>query len=343
MAREFFANSESRSLKDWAYDSLEEYIEPFRSNLHKLLVNLYVFERDVRHPMLTARSLLQYTLIKGPTFAKELDKIRAATLGKLGKLNYFDDEIVSTLKTYGINNDITPENFQLDCMYRPNMLFNWDAPELDLKDVCYIPVNITTEVDLEFRKSIREVLTNPKLCLFQETPWKDIENDNSKKCVEGVIYEQPRCPPATKRGVSLLRHIPRELKEKRLACIEEYASVLKTRWIETNVTKVLTAFPQSAMKLKPRTIKFQLTKAITPKKTKYWSESIGRSVFKDNEAPYSYCRDFKKEGLTKPRRLLRIMLEELKARLPFTTVFNDVGYFDNWEPEDLDGVIYHLY
>jgi hypothetical protein len=52
----------------------------------------------------------------------------------------------------------------------------------------------------------------------------------------------------------------------------------------------------------------------------------------------SYCRDFKKEGLTRPREIVRTMLEALKWRFSKrTSAFDHPGFFDNWDLIDLDG------
>jgi hypothetical protein len=198
------------------------------------------------------------------------------------------------------------------------------------------PVDVDNNHLIEFRIAIREVLANRKLDFFEEIPWKEVEKDNSKSCVEGKIYQQKRAPPAKVRGVSKLVQVPRELKEKRLACVEEYSSSLRVRWIEANVQRVLTVDKRSKMKLKPATIKLEINKAVRPS-NKWSKNTYGRGYMKA-DTPYSYCRDFKKEGLTKPRILLRIMLEELRDRFPWTTVFDCTGFYDEWNPVDKNGV-----
>jgi len=164
--------------------------------------------------MMSARKIMFLSLCNGPSFAKDLDQIRAATLGVLCRINYFDPEIAEIEQRYELNRQLNPEKFKLGDMYRPNLLFAWDAPELNLRDVSFTPVCISNEHKEEFRKAIKKVLDNPKLAFFEETPWKEVENDTSKTTVDGKSYELPRMPPAYKRGVSMLCQIPRERKRK---------------------------------------------------------------------------------------------------------------------------------
>jgi len=80
------------------------------------------------------------------------------------------------------------------------------------------------------------------------------------------------------------------------------------------------------MKLRPETIKFKLGAAFKPQKSWKTKAEWNTGRRKDTD-PWSYCRDFKKEGLTKPRILIRIMLEELRDRLPWTTCFRETAFF----------------
>lgn len=48
-------------------------------------------------------------------------------------------------------------------------------------------------------------------------------------------------------------------------------------------------------------------------------------------------RDFKKEGLTKPRILLKLMLQGLKERFPECKAFEYPEFFDTFEIDNLEG------
>lgn len=62
--------------------------------------------------------------------------------------------------------------------------------------------------------------------------------------------------------------------------------------------------------------------------------------FEDENYAWSYCRDFKKEGLTKPREILRVMMEELHLAYPTCKAFLDVGFFDRFRIILEDGSIH---
>jgi len=339
LASKFIERLKCKTLRDWVYDDLTEYPEPFRSNLHSLLVNAWVFEREIEKPVINADDIIRLSLMRGPTFAKELDQYRAATLGSLHNIGFLSPEISEIYKTFRQSN-VEIRSFRLDSMYRPNMLFNWDAPELNLEDVSFEPVEMEQKYLDLFRESVAEVLKNPKMDFAEEIAWQEIESDNSKSCVEGKNYQQQRCEPAQTRGVSRLVQVPRELKEKRLACVEEYSSALRIRWIEANVQRILSADKRSKMKHKPQTIKFELDKAMKPYK-KQWQRGTGGKGVITEDTPYSYCRDFKKEGLTKPRIIVRIILEELNKRFPRFKSFETTGFFDEWKPVDSSGRVYN--
>jgi len=52
------------------------------------------------------------------------------------------------------------------------------------------------------------------------------------------------------------------------------------------------------------------------------------------------CRDFKKEGMTKPRQLLRDCLEVLKKRYPNCEAFEYPDFYDEF-PVEKDGKVYY--
>jgi len=86
------------------------------------------------------------------------------------------------------------------------------------------------------------------------------------------------------------------------------------------------------MKLKGSTIKLELDNALKPKKNS-WDKRASRKQTGGAQRTHAYCRDFKKEGLTKPRILIRIMLEELYDATR-AECFSSVGFFDEWRPID---------
>jgi len=168
--------------------------------------------------------------------------------------------------------------------------------------------------------------------------WKEIVRDSTTSCLEGKTWKMDNDPPAVKRGVSKIIHIPRELKEQRAACLEEYTSALRIRWIDASVGRIIKNDKRYGLAKK--------NDQLLREQSKYLRKS-NRDVFcyptspkeADNKMYTSYCRDFKKEGLTKPRNLLKIMLMNLKRFFPEEKAFDNVEFFDDWKI-DLDGQIF---
>lgn len=308
----------------WSYNDLLDEEEPRRSNLHRFLTHLRVFHEYQREKPYSVEFLWNMSMSKGPSFAKDLDNLRSATIGKTFNLGYLSDEIAKIEETYEVRK-LSASHFRIGSLYRPNFLFNWEAPELKLEDVSFAPVETDPVILENFRIAIRNRLKHPKLLLFEEIPWEDLERDSSTASFNGKVYQQARQVPANVRGKSRLVQIARELKEKRLACVEEYSSLLRIRWIDANVRSILTVFKQSAMKLKPETIRLKLETMVGKRNVDFWKRARW-----DEPSRTVYCRDFKKEGLTKPRIILRIMLEELHRRFPSAKVFDQPGFFDHW-------------
>jgi len=311
-------------------DNLDEYQEPFRTNLRKFIVSLFYYEKERNISDLSGEAILRGSLTHGPAYAKMLDTYRSAVIGKTFNLEYLSPEILEIKNTFLIPN-IKKEKFEIGKLFRPNQLFNWDAPILDIRETCFDPVSISNETSKNFRLNLRKLLKNPRLDLLHEVKWTTLLNDNAKSTYDSQVYKEPVPKELPwKRGPSRLVNVPRELKEKRAACIEQYPSSLRIRCIEANVKQVLLCDKRSQMRHKPETIKLELEKALGVRRhAKNWIG--GRMDQSCKYSTWSYCRDFKKEGLTKPRELLKIMLEELLARFPTWSCFMFPDFFSVWE------------
>jgi hypothetical protein len=319
-------------LKDYINDDLLQFKEPFRSNLRRFIVKLVTYSRS--HGKISIEFLWKNSLLKGPQFAVDYDQLRSAILGKMLKLNYLSPEILEIKNKYVVP-DIKDYNFEIADLYRSNDLFNWDAPETSIQETSYDPVEINFNSLQLFRDAVKKILSNPKLIFYEETNLDEIYNDTSKMSFNGPVYQQRKVEPAFQRGLSRTAHIPRELKGKRAACVEEYASSIRIRWIERAVARILKADPRSKAKLDGLTLRRELERAIKEEGySKYHSRSRGYT-----QDVWSYCRDFRKEGLTKPRILLRVMLEELHERFPKEKAFECPRFFDDWRVLDTTGEI----
>jgi len=235
--------------------------------------------------------------------------------------------------------------FSIDRLYRPNSLFPWRPPGLNLLEVSFEPVIFDPTALQAFRMETREYLAGLPEFVGIGVPWQQVDYETTKKAYEGPQWKLPPTKPAKRRLPCRLSDIPRELKEARLACIEHHASLLTIRSIDASVRKILLADKRYASRYSPETLKRKLEEAIGARAawgTRYKTRTQtghGAKRLDDEQSIWSYCRDFKKEGLTKPREILTILLEELHRRFPNVEAYKPTHFFSEWEVETPQGVL----
>jgi hypothetical protein len=319
----------SERWRDLAFSELEGVAEPYRSALHSLLVNIWSYAESVEPEFrdLSCGYIIEQTLRQGPPFAKWVDGLKSYLLTvQCGRQN-LDPEIVLT---YAESEGCDPKFRSLSHIFRANLLFGWDPPHPDIREITSAPLDTEDWALDMFRVGIKKVLTNPKYLFF--VPNNDYNTqlkDNTKMVREGPQWTLAPVKPALVRGKSRVAFIPRELKEARAAVVEEHSSVVRIRWIDSEVRRVLNADRRSVMNTRPGPLRAQLIDAI--KERTRFNHKVRRT---ETSERWAYCRDFKKEGITKPRVLLKIMLEELHLRFPSADAFLPYYFFDHWEVED---------
>jgi len=265
--------------------------------------------------------IFRRSILEGPSFARWLDGYRSYILGLYAGRKYFSYEYYESYEKVSYE---TKENYiDVSGLYRPNALYPWKPEVPLLRDICFDEV-IQEQGALDvFRDTLKRYLEriHPNIRSYKETAWTSLLQTNDRSTFNGKSMYQSDAYPAFERGISRIVTINRELKAARVACVEEYDSILRVRWIDKCVSNLLQYDRRDCSRNEAITIKRSLEKAIGSSRQPNWS----------------YCRDFNKEGLTKPRNILRILLEELHS---FTgwECFSAVGFFDQWrylEGEDI--------
>jgi len=312
------------SLYGAVMSNLDVLDEPERSATHSFLVDLYFWEQAVPRVKRTLSTdyILLRSLTEGPSFAKWLDGFKDYVLKVVLERQIVEDELTPKFSMFKATAERIGRDLRVGDLYRPNFLFHWVPPEYNILEVAFDAPQIHDDVLEEFRQEMRSYLNDPRFLFYHPTSWRTMVRDNSTKAIEGPNWKIDDQPPAIRRGVSKVAHISRELKEKRFACVEEYTSSLRIRWINKAVETILSLDRRNKAKVRPGTLVYDLEEAIGARKAK-WSK-VNPTIRS------AYCRDFKKEGLTKPRILLRIMLEELHARFPQEEAFSEPSFFDRW-------------
>ena len=280
----------------------------WESAIHQFKVNLYT------HKMFIGGAPYEYiarrSCLEGPSFAKEWDSFREA---------FIKASLASTEKS---------DTLCVADFFRVNDLFPWNPSVYDIKEVVFVPPQIVPETLERFRLAVRKWLSQPIFDSFHSRPFYSYHSDSSKSAVEGPQYTLPSCEPAKVRGPTKLVDIPRSLKEQRSAVLEEYSSLLTIRWIGDSVQQLILQDNRYFGRYHEGTGTFRLRKALLGNFRERQNGGLSRAC---------YMRDFKKEGLTKPRQILRVIMEELHRRFPEDDCFDRVGFFDNWVVQDRDG------
>jgi len=314
---------------DLAFNELVDVEEPYRSNLHSFLVNIWSYvkstqeaDRDVPPFILIERSLKD-----GPSYAKYLDGQKSWLMTLKFRRENFSRELE---ETYG---KIECAKFKrIGDIYRANQLFFWLPPNPDIEGITSVEADSADWAMESFRAHLREYLQSKETFMFfkPNNDYRTLLVSNTKAAYEGKQWMLQPTTPATKRDVGYIAFIPRELKESRAAVVETQASSLRIRWINSEVAKILRLDKRSAMETRPNVLLARLKDSLKERKIRHDREKIRL----DNKSQrWSYCRDFKKEGLTKNRELLRIMLEELSIRFPSAEAFEPYWFFDQWSYE----------
>jgi hypothetical protein len=317
----------------WKLDPLNFMSEPLRSAMHSFLTDLSLYDESCDNKIYDTTNILYASISQGPEFAKHLDSLKDYTLIRK-TFRYLPEHEFDSFRTYsGIVDSIPNRDFKVSMLYRPNDLFRWVPPELNVFDYALDPVIQNREALNLFRHCCRSYLRRFCPKLTPPTELREVVRDTTTSCQEGKTWRLDDEPPAKVRGISKISHIPRELKQSRCASLEEYSSVLRIRWINSAVSKIISRDKRYAQKYDSEDLKKILDTSINPTKT------ILDTFHKcyDGKVRTSYCRDFSKEGLTKPRNLLGIMLEELHEYFPDELAFIEPHFFDAWDIETPQG------
>lgn len=315
---------------------LNDLDEPVRSALHSFLVDLESYceaTKGSERPIEIERLFID-SIEMGPKYAKYVDGLKSFIASqKLGWI-FLDPEIDNTYRGFKIPADLD----SVGAIYRGNLLFAWTPPNIEgFEEIVMEPVvelEDNNRVDI-FKNAVLRVLNQEKLKknFVPENNWRMFDTDSAKGSLDG---KQGRLPPikepASKRGKSQLVFAPREKKESRAACLEEQSSVVRIRWIESNIQRLLENEPRSVTGLTRQQLTHRLLGGVAKSTiNENWTPDQPRRMRWTYVPLFSYCRDFKKEGLTKPRKLVRAMLEALNETFPDADAFKSVGFFDVWE------------
>jgi hypothetical protein len=310
----------------WMNSNLDGIEEPYRSALHSFFCNIYAFTKEAEHEIFNCVYLVERSLSEGPAFAKWISKFKDFAFVRKNKRWLLEWDGSDFYDYAPLVDDIPDEEFSVSLIYRSNSLFTWVPPVLDPIPYIMKPAECDESLINEFRQTTRAYLNSIPVKCVPKVLLTDIIKDTTSICRDGLVWEQEDKDPAKKRDRSEFVNIPRELKEQRSAVKETYGSLLRIRWIEANIAEIIKTDKRYGLAYDNESLEKMLKKSLKPN-----IPSEGVEYRKcDEEASSAYCRDFEKEGLTKPFYMINVMMEELLLHNPQNEAFFFEDFFSTW-------------
>jgi len=309
----------------WLFNQIVNIPYPRRRNLpslgdeldfqvHKFLISLDAYDESAKKKQ-DSKDIIFGTCFHGYKYAKILKDYRdlqfkfTVGAGCLASTEFFKGD--HRLQDIGE-------------IFNYNYLIHWKTPieeVTDFDDFSFIPVDIDEEVLEEFRNSLRALL---ETCTIEPI----------KK--EEILFKISSSKAFDPRSEKSKHHW--QLKEGN-AKISNSIGLVKRSIIDVgpaNVRDTIILQPESLARV--NLIDYQVQDIVEqlPYNAQFRDEERKKSLINHlfQGCSIFYMRDIKKEGLTKPRRLLKVMLEELKSQFPEAEAFEYPDFFEDYHVQD---------
>jgi len=282
--------------------------EPLRSSIRRFLISLEAYSMS-NNPLLTEREILSGVVL-GPSYATYLKQVRFKSFLNTVKGTPLDyPEWWNEVPSYSLNDIGDIFNYQY--------LIHWEE---DVDDYLKGNLPLYTEGKFlnKFRKELRIMLEDTTVDIIDSreillsSSGSMTATSELKKTPTFKIKGSKENYLSERRKTSIRSVVQVHPEGARDAVINQLSDLNRIKLIEFQTAEVLKIFSSHTV-----------NKDLSLFELKY-------EKFKKNHK-WFLCRDLTKEGITKPRILLRIMLEELKAFYPEAEAFEYPGFFDDYE------------
>jgi hypothetical protein len=283
--------------------------EPLRSELMRFMIALDAYLESKR-PVFSANYLIS-GVSRGSCFAKELKLMKSNLLIKL-----FDATMLE--KNDEMENLPAYHFFDIGAIFNYNFLINWKEP--DPEDYLYgwEPLSYDKNTIAELKDEFREILLNvPDPDIID--PIEVLNNYSGSKSIHPVTGQKAknwkikneRNRFAESIGIAermVIQVGPENVRDTVLLSSDSLNTV---KLIEQQLQVILESIPESLQIKDPLVVEKKLNDL-------------------KNYKTY-LMRDITKEGITKPRILLKIALEALNERFPEMKAFQETSFYDDFQ------------
>lgn len=280
--------------------------EPLRSTWYRFLIKLDAY-LDSTNPLQKREDLLFYAA-SGANGTKTQKRVKTASILKSGRTS-----------TYESNPDL--ENIpaytftDIGQIFNPNYLPLWNEKVDDYKEGLAPVVKNEEALDL-FKRTFRKIISSRK---FRKVRWQEFALSSSgSKSLDQKGKKVPKWKsmlnvksPATKIGDARRCIVPAKPGGFRDTVILSAEASLRVQWLDAQIMNLLEDIPEHIHLKSRRKIDKKINK-------------IEKNNF------FFYMRDIKKEGITKPRELLKIMLEVLKEEYPDVPAWECTEFYESF-------------
>jgi hypothetical protein len=305
---------------NWDSDFLDIQDDDLYSSLCKFREYLRGYKDQNQKLFMKPDEIYWKSLLQGPAFTSELKKFRVDCFLKSFNGEYFAEN-------ERLNNTEIPEIIRdIGQVFNYYYLIFWEEEVTDFHE-CR---NIKVSMDPEVLKRFEDTLDNYLKELDEITV---IDERNILYAVSGSstfskkkLYSEKEKPHnrefAESIGLTQRCIIPVCAGNFRDAVLLDPRSLNTVQYIDMQVQEVLRQIPQYLPNHKDDSL-----------------NSVLDDLYYNHK--FFIDRDFTKEGLTKPRQLLKVMLRSLRKRYPYCKAFSFENFYDSFsvrevEPENYD-------
>jgi predicted nucleic acid-binding protein len=298
--------------------------EPLRSEIRRFLVAVDAWQESNRDQDFSneLKTKILFGTCEGPSYAKELKRSKLASF-----IKSHGGEFFSQPRDHWIHDQWFEFPTDIGNVFNYQYLIPWREPDQEDYKWGAVPVKIDREALHKFRLCIRRLISDiePRIIHPFEVLIKTSGSISLSKGQKKANWKakKEKNQFASRIGVTQRCIIPVGPESYRDTVILEVNSLNRVNLIDYQTFEILSKLDGHIMLSDPDEVTRRYRK------------------FKGADESYYVHRDLRKEGITKPRELLKVMLEELHARFPDAEAYRETCFYDDFAIRLSNGEIFY--